>query len=48
MKKRMLAITMLLVLGIISPLCTTKVYAAKDYSANLNALAGPYKGYTST
>lgn len=47
MKKRIFAIAMLLILGIISPLCTTKAYAAKDYSANLNALAGPYKGYTS-
>lgn len=43
----MFAIVLVLILGIISPLCTTKAYAAKNYSSELNALAGPHKGYTS-
>ncbi len=47
MKKRMFAIVMVLILGIVSPLCTTNAYAAKNYSSDLNALVGPYKGYTS-
>lgn len=47
MKKRLFAIVMALILGVVFPLCTTKTYAARDYSNNLNALAGPYKGYSS-
>lgn len=47
MRKRIFAIAIVLILGVIFPLCTTTAYAAKDYSNNLNALTGPYKGYTS-
>lgn len=47
MKKKLIAVAMILILGIITPLCITTAYAAKNYSYNLNALAGPYKGYTS-
>ncbi len=47
MKKRMFAIVMVLILWVVCPLCTTKVYAAKNYSSELDNLTGPHKGYTS-